>query len=178
MNWKHTILTTAAAVIMGGATGANAEPVTLRLPAKYVLTTTTYNRMTGITIDEKSKDKLKMVPLAVQKTTVDGTAFIEFTKKALQGESKETDTATGTLPYADKADLLQKLLAAKKKMENASMKRTTEVITVHKGDTLSMVADMNAGKAALTLLVGGETGSSFVLNAPQVGQLIDAIKRQ
>lgn len=153
---------------------------TIRLPAQYTLTTTTYSTLTGITVDEKSKDKLKTVPIDIKKVLENGTASLVFEKKP-SGSIDKTEVVSGRIPYEDKGELVTALLTARKKVERASMKKVDITDDIYKSDTFKAVFVQAGIKATVQVTLGDKDSAittTLELTAPQIGQLVDVIKKQ
>lgn len=154
---------------------------TLRLPAQYTLTTTSYSRLTGITVDERSKDTLSMVTVDIKKVAINGEKVLSFTKRPGESSIDKTSAVTGTVPYDEKGKLVLELAAAKRKLELASVKKIEETTVLYKSDSFKAVLTVETKKPSILVTLGSKDTyetTTLQLSAPQVQQLIDVVKRQ
>lgn len=151
------------------ASFAHADVV--RLQAKYTETTYNVHPLTGLTSNERHKDKLKFCPVEIKKTKLDGVPVITFEKKKASHDTEDAG-ALGGVPYEQKGELLKALIDAKSKMSKPAKEDETE--TVFEGTDLSFILDL--GKTSSMSLKLGDW--SFLLAAPHVQQIIDALKHQ
>lgn len=157
--------------VVGIAFGAVAD--TLRLPCRYVETSYVIHTMTGLTSNERTREKLKVVLVNVKRVALDGAEAILFEKPAPRNNAE--DGASGIVPYADKAKFLEALAKARTTISRPSMSRDEKAETLYEGDSIQLRAFTGAKQYAELEL--RELGVSFVLSAVNVQQIVDAVKR-
>lgn len=110
------------AVVVAGVSGS-AE--TLRLPMQYEETSYTVHTLTGLTSDEKTKQKLLPAPVEIKKIVVEEQSFVAFVSKPRGGGKDKTETQEVRLPFAERDGFLAALTRAESAGRKATNARET-----------------------------------------------------
>ena len=93
----------------------------VRLPCRYDILTYTNHTFTGLRSDEHSKPMIGTVGLAVQKIIFEGKPVIALRTLPSALDFDRTDTASTSVPYARKADLIAALEKGRKTLSGNTL---------------------------------------------------------
>lgn len=156
------------------ALAASAE--TLRLPCKYVETSYTVHRLTGLTSDEKSKDKVLPRPLEVLKIKDGAGDGVQFTAKNRGGIDKSEDESVTVSPDEAKeiVEALGKFAEMTRAASSARQNASTELVNIDDDLAVTFVTTNSGRKSVIEFAVGD---SVFVLGKLECEKLAAAIKK-
>ncbi len=143
------------------ATGAIAA-VRINLPSRYTETSYTINTVTGVTWNEKSRDKTYKRPLLLSKQVLDGKTVILMTATPRPGiDIDKTDPTCGKVPYERRDELIGLLKKCAAVLNNytgigAKMKAVDKSEQVFTSDDidLSITLEASPRRAYVDMKVG------------------------
>lgn len=158
--------------------GARGWGETLRLPMRYEETTYTVHTMTGLTSDEKTREKLLPAPVEVKKVVVEEQSFVAFVSKPRRGGEDKTDTQEVLLPFAERRAFLDALGSAEpvgRKVTSAREAVERTLFSSSDGDIELTLVTVNNGRAWVVNMGLGDR--TYVLDSNYVGKVAAAVRK-
>lgn len=169
---KTSTLFTATMTVILFCTATQAE--TLRWPMRIVTTSYTLHRMTGLTSNEKSKERASNMVIDASKTTRDGETYLYFLRKTKLTDETASDTSSASILHSKTPELSDALTKAGKEMNRPSSIDDSEETLFEDPDfTVKLVSQSRKRHLAITF---GD-GSEFALQPLHIQQFQTALRK-